>query len=181
MTPEETGAILALCASYDARTVGKADVLAWHHAIGDLPYDDARAAVLAHYRDRRDRIMPADVRHRVKTIREERIKALPTPAPDTDDPGEYRTRLRDQLRHAADGLTIPKALDASRRARPGPAYQALRSDDDRDRVLAQSVACPVEWCPARPGEPCRNPTSGLALDAWHPSRLTVAREQRGEQ
>jgi hypothetical protein len=75
MTPEQTGQILAAAAARDARTVGLADVLAWHEDIGDLDYPDALAAVSRHYRDSTDRIMPAHVRRIAAEIQRERIRA----------------------------------------------------------------------------------------------------------
>lgn len=66
MTPEETGNLLSVCAAYDRRTVGEIDVIAWYRVVGDLPYTDCEAAVVAHYTTSREWIMPADIRTRVK-------------------------------------------------------------------------------------------------------------------
>jgi hypothetical protein len=66
MTPEETGQLLGTCAAYDRRTVGEADVIAWFRVLGDLPYTGCEAAVIAHYTDSSDWIMPADIRRRVR-------------------------------------------------------------------------------------------------------------------
>jgi hypothetical protein len=66
MSPEETGKLLGTCASYDRRTVGETDVIAWYRVLGDLPYADCEAAVIAHYTDSREWIMPADIRRRVR-------------------------------------------------------------------------------------------------------------------
>jgi hypothetical protein len=77
MTPEQVGDLLALAAAFDDREVGDAQVLAWLTVIGDLEFADARAAVVGHYAENTRRIMPADVRQRVK-------RAL-RPAKDQDD------------------------------------------------------------------------------------------------
>lgn len=66
MSPEETGKLLGTCASYDRRTVGETDVIAWFRVLSDLPYADCEAAVIAHYTDSREWIMPADIRRRVR-------------------------------------------------------------------------------------------------------------------
>jgi hypothetical protein len=50
---------LALCAAYDSRTVGRADILAWHDVIGDVPFTDAAQAVKDHYRETVTEIMPS--------------------------------------------------------------------------------------------------------------------------
>jgi hypothetical protein len=75
MDRPKTALLLALCAAFDQRTLGEADVEAWHAAIGDLAYEDSRQAVIAHYRESRERIMPADVRQRVTAIRKARLDA----------------------------------------------------------------------------------------------------------
>jgi hypothetical protein len=54
--------ILALAAAYDLRTVGEADVEAWHAAVGDLDFESCRKVVIEHYRNKRERLMPADLR-----------------------------------------------------------------------------------------------------------------------
>lgn len=62
MTPVEIAQILAKAAAFDQRTVGQADILAWHDAIGDINPGDALDAVSQHYRESTDRLMPAHVR-----------------------------------------------------------------------------------------------------------------------
>lgn len=72
MNRSEVAVLLGLAAARDQRTVGDADVLAWHEDIGDLDFADARAALGRHYRESTDRIMPAHVRRLVRVMREER-------------------------------------------------------------------------------------------------------------
>ena len=78
MTRSETAKLLAFCAAYDQRTIGDADVLAWHEAL-DSPWvpnidlDEAQEAVVAYYRETTQRIGVADILKRVKTWRAERI------------------------------------------------------------------------------------------------------------
>lgn len=62
MTPGDTGRVLAAIAARDQRTVGHADVLAWHEDIGDLDYADALAGVSHHFRTCDARIMPVHIR-----------------------------------------------------------------------------------------------------------------------
>jgi hypothetical protein len=66
MTPEEAGKLLGMCAAYDNRNVDDSALYAWFRVVGDLPYAECEAAVIAHYTDNREWIMPADVRKRVK-------------------------------------------------------------------------------------------------------------------
>lgn len=97
MTPEELGGVLAVAAAFDNRTVGRTDIVAWHAVIGHLNATEARDAVLAHYADTADRLMPAHVLGRVKKIRALRIAARPDALPDVDpdDVGAYLRALRD--------------------------------------------------------------------------------------
>lgn len=73
MNAEETGKLLATCATFDRRTTGEADVIAWLRVLGDLDYRECEAAVIGYYADSRDWIMPADIRSRV--MRERRAAA----------------------------------------------------------------------------------------------------------
>lgn len=95
MTPSQVAELLSVAAAFDQRTIGEFDIGAWHAAIGDLDFDDARASLVAHYRDRRDRVMPADIRQRVIDLRRSRLAAVPDPVPDVDpDDPAYFHQLR---------------------------------------------------------------------------------------
>lgn len=74
MTPEDIVDVLTKAAAFDQRTVGEADVLAWHEVLHRLDLADALAAVSRHYTESRERIMPADVVRLVRAIREERAR-----------------------------------------------------------------------------------------------------------
>jgi len=74
VSPAETAKVLAAAAAFDQRTVGTADVAAWHSALGELDYADARDAVTRHYRTTADRIMPVHVLHYAGEIRSERAQ-----------------------------------------------------------------------------------------------------------
>jgi hypothetical protein len=86
MNRSEVAMLLTAASGRDQRTIGVADVLAWHEDIGDLDYGLAREALRLHYRESTDRIMPAHVRKLVRRIREERrgrelpseVRALPS-------------------------------------------------------------------------------------------------------
>ncbi len=74
MTPAETARVLAAAAAFDQRTVGTADVAAWHAALSELDYADARDAITRHYRTTTDRVMPVHVLHFAEEIRSERAQ-----------------------------------------------------------------------------------------------------------
>lgn len=72
MTPGEVAEVLGRCALYDYRDVTKFDVAAWYAVIGHHDLGDAIEAVVRHYADSTDRIMPAHINRLVKQIREDR-------------------------------------------------------------------------------------------------------------
>ena len=106
MNAEETGRLLAKCASYDRRKIGEAEVIAWLQVLGDLNYRDCEAAVVGHYTETTDWIMPAHVRQRVKAIRARRLDRAKIPAPPAellDDWPAYQAALHASRVAAADG------------------------------------------------------------------------------
>lgn len=74
MTPGDTARVLAKAAAFDQRTIGEADVRAWHEVLSDLHPADALAAVTEHYTETDQRIMPVHVRRRAITIGAERLR-----------------------------------------------------------------------------------------------------------
>lgn len=135
MNAAETGKLLASMALYDNRKIGDLDVIAWLKVIGDLAYADAEQAVVAHYTETTERIMPADIRQRVKSIRSQRIAhaLIPPPPPElADNPQAYRAQLAENIRKAADGqlpppLGEPLAIGPPPGQRHGGPPESLRS------------------------------------------------------
>ena len=123
MTLDQVIDLLTVAAVFDFRSIGEADAIAWHTVLGDLEFDDARMAVLAHYAESCDRIMPANVRQRVKAMRRDRLeREIVAPiAPElADQPGRYRAELRAGIRRIADGMTRHLAIAAPVREDPPP-------------------------------------------------------------
>lgn len=75
MNVTDTGKVLAKAAAFDRRTVGEADVLAWHQAIGGLEALDALDAVAAHYQHETRWLMPADIRSHAEAAAKRRAAA----------------------------------------------------------------------------------------------------------
>jgi hypothetical protein len=119
--------LLSLISARDNRSVGHATVLAWLEDVGDLAFEDARAAVARYYRESREWIMPADVRRLVKTIRSERIAAAPIPAPDAAM-GEkgYRAALKQIIMRIGDGRVPFRAIEAGGGSEPNEEYRNAR-------------------------------------------------------
>lgn len=72
MNPIDIANVLAKAAAFDQRTVGQADILAWHEALHDLDAADALAAVTRHYATSEQRIMPVHVRRIATDLARER-------------------------------------------------------------------------------------------------------------
>lgn len=72
VTPAEVARVLAKAAAFDQRTVGAADVAAWHEILAPYDLADALEAITRHYRNSTDRVMPAELRKLTNVIRDER-------------------------------------------------------------------------------------------------------------
>lgn len=188
---EEAGRLLALAAARDQRTVGDADVLAWHadfNAAG-LSYADADAALTRFYavemaslktEDRR-RVTTPDVISIARKIRSERLANFVYDPPPGDDDPHYLARLRGQLEATATGrrpaLTELPALEGGPHPTVAKALAGIgqnvsdeeTADADVDSVRRSGplgTVCPK--CSAAIGRPCRTP--GGKERASHPAR-----------
>ncbi|MGS2645908.1 zinc finger domain-containing protein [Streptosporangium sp. G12] len=188
MTHDEVIDLLTTAAAYDRRKVGEADVIAWHAAVGDLDYPDAQTAVVGHYTETTDWLMPAHVRVRVKAIRARRLERAVLDAPASDgDPRDYQAQLQQGLKRLAGGWTPPRAIVSGGGAEPNGEYVKARGDDPHRelRVAAMVVQCPR--CKAMPGDRCLNAgNKPLSTAPAHDARLVAAGlarwvEIRGQQ
>lgn len=107
MTPNEVIDLLSIIAGYDRRTVGQVDVESWHRALDDprvpnIGYDECVDAVILHYRDTSEFVMPSHILTRVKAARASTVARLmpPKTAPD----GSY-ARARPLWEHAVRDAT----------------------------------------------------------------------------
>lgn len=126
MTPDETVDLLTLAAAFDQRTVGEGDAFAWQAVVGDLRFIDARQAVIAYYTENRERIMPSDVRQRVREMRNERIRVaggVPAPPAELID---YPRAYSAALHAAAVALGDGRPVEAAEQAMQAIARQAAR-------------------------------------------------------
>ena len=130
MTPDETVDLLTVAAAFDQRTVGEGDAMAWYAVVGDLDFTEAKQAVIGHYTDSTDRIMPAHVRVRVKAARRDRLArelVTPPPAELTEAPGRYKAALDAEIRKIADGRSVQKAIGRLPSETP-PSIDELRKE-----------------------------------------------------
>jgi hypothetical protein len=119
MTYDEVCDLLGDIAAFDRRTLGDKDGEAWEAAVGDLPYADCRAAVVAHYRESTQWVMPAHIRERVNAMRTERLRAAgdleaAIPPDLADRPLEYRAALTRLKQDVMDGRPAPKAIGSAK-------------------------------------------------------------------
>lgn len=113
MTPSETAELLGTIQAFDRRTVGEADIMAWHVTLADVALADARAAVLEHFSSSKDWLMPSDIKAIITATRRRRIGAVEAVTPPwqlADNPaGEQR--WVSNYRHAvADGMPQEGAI-----------------------------------------------------------------------
>lgn len=139
MTPAETAALLAKVQAFDKRTVGRADVAAWHEVLATTELADALEAVTRHYRESADFLMPAHVRQLVKVIRSERREhheALALPGKLEDDPA----RAIRMQRGTAQVREVLARIEAQLAAKRTPAAVLTPSDEIRQRALERATA-----------------------------------------
>jgi hypothetical protein len=142
--PADVARVLAKAAAYDQRTVGQADVMAWHEVLADFDFADSLAAVARHYAEHTERLMPAHVRRlaieidrdRRRAARERReeserlaIEADPTRRDRSAEVRALIATLRDSLPDGdPDKLHRPELIEWERqreraaRAEPNPLY-----------------------------------------------------------
>jgi hypothetical protein len=95
MNRSECAQLLTIVASYDRRTLGEPDVIAWQGALGDLRFDECRDAVVKHYAEQTDWLMPAHVRRLCLAARQDAaMRALPGDGRDlVPQPDWFRTTV----------------------------------------------------------------------------------------
>ncbi|MQS14486.1 hypothetical protein F7Q99_20010 [Streptomyces kaniharaensis] len=178
MTPSQVAELLTMASAFDRRTVGKTDVMAWHLVLRDVDFEQAQAAVAAHYADTRDWIMPSDIRHRVRKQRDQAAAdiqgpGLPAEIPDADpdDVPAYLEALRRQRYRAAIGADLRPRSVAELTAGVGKEIPAEHQPVRRPGPLG--VECPR--CHAPIGHACRTNVFAKRMADVHPSRLDASR------
>jgi hypothetical protein len=100
MNRSETAQLLTKIAAFDRRTIGEADVMAWHEILETYPLADCLDAVRAYFAETREWCMPSDVVQRVARARKERLYLVGEPQPnpaayENDEGGQaYWTEVR---------------------------------------------------------------------------------------
>lgn len=176
MNRSETATLLSVVASFNNRTVGEADVIAWHSVLDDIDFGVAEQAVRRHYKGSADWIMPVHVRRLVEEIElEERRAASPwapgqykvprdqthpavasfvaEPSPEVSD---LLARLRERLSDGGRDTLFPrqehwarehKAYVRTRNAAPNPLYRTDRVPGCICIISGPAVEGPDRDCP----------------------------------
>lgn len=111
MNKAEIVLLLTLAAAYDYRKTGEADVEAWHWALDDIALEDAKEAVVAHYRESTEWLKPAHVRQGVKALRAARGRA--TPHPSRQIPSRFEQQdMKHQIPMATGSAPVHEVLRA---------------------------------------------------------------------
>lgn len=195
ITFEDASTLLGLAAARDQRTVGRADVLAWHADLttAGLTRADAENALTVFYQEManrqpqdRYRATAVDLIDIAKRARRERVANLRYDGDPDETPQQYLNRLRARTAALADGRIGP---DTGLRALgPGtPDPRLIREldaighdvpDDDTTgsrrpvRVGPLTVECPA--CGAPLGRHCRS--NGHPRTVAHAARRRAARD-----
>ncbi|MFF1348466.1 hypothetical protein ACFVZJ_21225 [Streptomyces sp. NPDC058322] len=176
---EEAGRLLGLAAARDQRTVGDADILAWHADLNaaNVTYPVAEQALTRFYAkdmaslepDQRRRVTTPDIIGIARKIRAERVADFIYEPPPGDEDPHYLRRLRNQLEATANGerpaaperLAIPSGTPRDMKALTdliGRAVPNEPGEEPSDEVAAirrpgpLGVDCPT--CKAAIGNPC---------------------------
>ncbi len=145
MNLAQTHDLLMFIAAYDNRRFDDATVYAWQEAVNDIPFDDARRAVIDHFRESREYLMPVHVRQGAVRIRNDRspgprleLTGAPAVAPEyrREETQALIRRVRDSLPDVGrEILRRPEWVENDRRrARhlrsvPNPHFVALPPPD----------------------------------------------------
>lgn len=140
MTPTEAQGLLTVAAAFDNRKPDPDAAKAWSVALDGIRFEDARDAIVAHYRASSEWLMPAKVIAEVKRIRSKRIEDHPPLTPPADlDPVETNAWLREQRWRIGNGeLLDPDEARGELKPRHLPDLRALMQRPD-DGELASTT------------------------------------------
>ncbi|PCN46989.1 hypothetical protein Csp2054_14190 [Curtobacterium sp. 'Ferrero'] len=71
MNQTEVAKLLTVASAIDNRTVSDEQVIAWHAALRHLPFEVAQEALVRHFRDSTEYLLPGHISKQAKVIRAE--------------------------------------------------------------------------------------------------------------
>lgn len=197
ITFEDASTLLGLAAARDQRTVGRADILAWHADLSaaGLTRHDAEQALTAFYQEMaarqpqdRFRATPVDLIDIAKRARRERVANLRYDGDPDETPRQYLNRLRARTAALADGRIGPDTgLRALGPGTPDPRLLALTVGRDvpddtttgsRRPIRTGPLTVPCPTCQAPLGRHCRS--NGHPRTTPHATRRRAARDTQGQ-
>jgi hypothetical protein len=141
MTPAEGATLLGVAAAFDNRKPDADAATAWAMALDGLRFVDCRDAIVAHYRNETEWIMPAMIRAAVRRIRSKRIDEHPplVPPPGLDDAGEMAW-LAEATKRVGDGEQVDsEAAFGELVTGPQVNFRELLAAPDDDDDLEESA------------------------------------------
>lgn len=199
ITYEDVSTILGLAAARDQRTVGRADIAAWHADLNaaSLTLNDATQALDVFYQEMasrrpedRYRATPVDLIDVAKRARRDRVANLRYDGNPDETPQQYLANLRARTKALGDGhIDADTGLRALGPGSPDPQLMraltavghGLPADGETTtrrptRVGPLTIACPT--CQAPLGKHCRSNGSNRTIP--HATRRRAARDAAGQ-
>lgn len=135
MNRSETANLLTSMASFDRRTIGESDVIAWQAVLADAAFDDCLEAVKRHYAENTEWMMPAHVRRIVRDIHGERDAAARSTG---WAPGQYKVpkgqAMPEVAGPVAEGTVAPSVMELLLQVR------AMLPEGSREALAPRRVA-----------------------------------------
>jgi hypothetical protein len=131
----ETATVLAQMQTYDQRTVGEHDVIAWHAVLSDAPFEDCQEAVRRHYAEQTDRIMPAHVRRLVRDITGERASAATATGWAPGQAGVPKAQAMPEISGPIERFTLTPSVQALL-----DSVRAMLPEGSREALMPRKVA-----------------------------------------
>lgn len=196
ITDTEVTRLLQAAAARDQRTIGAADILAWHQDlnIAAIRYADASEAIARYYAIHWPKQPPAqrfrltspvliELVREIRSARHDAADFLYEPVPG-ETGAEYAARLQGQLRAVGDGQPpahttaaigmnpegkqkLAELISGMSQRMPYP--PEIAEILNRARPDGSQITCPR--CHARPGKKCSNPATGKPMGRLHDSRI----------
>jgi hypothetical protein len=142
MTRGDIAKLFSVIAAFDRRTIGEADIMAWHAALNDLDFIECRDAVIAHFRISDEWLTPARIREQIRLAK---VRRRPPTIAEQDELEARRIARIDAI------ASVPRAIEVASEDRSdvpgapgavsGPAAGTSQSPlDHRERPnLAKSL------------------------------------------
>jgi hypothetical protein len=177
MDLREVASLLALVQGHDNRSFTEESVTIWHEALASIPFDYARAALVAHVAESADYVTPAAIAQGARAIRHRELEAARPPTQALELPSRFENDAARAARTHEGASLVQGVLDGmpsqeiteedpirlralERRKRD----QAMSRDDRRATSLGAAMAGVIGSLTVtsdpRPGVPC--PRAGCA-------------------